>query len=142
MKINLDEKRPSGLNRSERPVRIPIHGYRNVLDVQGQEAGFHYCWVNDYNVDKFLAGEYEFVTHEVTVGHTKVNAGSQVGGKVSRPVGNGVTAFLMRVPDQYYQQDLKALADAVDERESSMKRSLNSGQDGQYGQVSITNKLS
>lgn len=142
MKINLDEKRPSGLNRSERPARIPIHGYRNVLDVQGQEAGWHYCWVNDYNVDRFLAGDYEFVTHEVTVGHTKVNNSSQVGSKVSRSMGNGVTGYLMRVPDELYKRDSAALEAVVNEREATMRQNLNSGQDGQYGQVSISNKLS
>lgn len=142
MKIRLEDSKPSSLNRSDRPARIPIHGYRNVLDVTGQEAGWHYCWVNDYNVDKYQDGGYEFVTHEVTVGHAKVNSGSQVGAKVSKAVGNGVTAFLMRLPEEYYNEELAALNEKVDASEETMKALLNSGKDGQYGKVSISSSRS
>jgi hypothetical protein len=142
MRVKLEETRPNSLNRSERPARVPIHGYRDVLDVRGQEAGWHYCWVNDYNVDKFLAGGYEYVTHAVMVGHTRLNEGSQIGSKVSKPVGNGVIGYLLRVPDEIFQEENRALEAEVDSREASMRSDLNSGKDGQYGKVSIQSKLS
>ena len=141
MRVKLEESRPSSINRSERPARVPIHGYRDTLAVNGQEAGWHYCWINDYNVDKYLAGGYEYVTHEVTVGHTKLNEGSQIGRNVSKPVGNGLIAYLMRCPEEIYQEEHAALEALVNERESSMRGELNSGKDGQYGRVSIQHKL-
>lgn len=141
MRIKLDENRPSSVNRSERPTRVPIHGYRDVLDVKGQEPGWHYCWVNDYNVDKWLSGGYEHVNHEVTVGHTKINQGSQIGSKVSKPVGNGLIAYLMRCPEEIYQEELRSLEAEANAREAAMKQELNSGKDGQYGGITIQTRL-
>jgi hypothetical protein len=55
-------------------------------------------------------------------------------------VGNGVTAFLMKQPREYYEEDQKAMHDLVDQREGDMKRSLNSGDNGTYGEVTIDRK--
>ena len=124
----------SKLNRAERPKRIPITGFRNKLTVEGQEPGFHYCWVRDDLVSRHERAEYEFVTHDVIVGDAAITA---VGGKVAVPGGNGVTLFLMRVPQELYDADMKELRDDVDEKEVDMYRSLNSGIDGQYGKVEL-----
>ena len=131
------EDRPSTLNRSERPKRVPINGQRDVMTVGGKEAGWHYCFVNDDQVAEYELAAYEHVTHEVTVGNRKINAASQLGGKISKAVGNGVTAYLMRVPDEYYEADRKAEAEELDAKEASMKAALNSKKDGQYGEVKI-----
>ncbi len=66
------EERPEKLNRSERPKRSPL-GRRDKLKVTGQEPGWHYCWVNDENVDEYMEHDYVFVTHEVSVGSKAVN---------------------------------------------------------------------
>ncbi len=131
------EDRPSKLNRSERPVREPIHGKRDKLAVKGQEAGWHYCWVNDYNVPKYEAAGYEFVTHEVTVGSRQINVGKSIGDKVTYAVGNGVTGFLMRILDEYFKEDIDTLHREVDEREATMRQQLNTKEDGRYGTVKI-----
>jgi hypothetical protein len=132
------EDRPSTVDRSGRPSRTPINGSRDKLTVQGQEAGWHYCWVNDDNVAKYEAAGYEFVTHDVVVGEKSINTASQVGGKVSMAVGNQVTAYLMRVLQEYYDEDMQAVQDDLDEKEAAMHATLNSGKDGQYGEVWIT----
>lgn len=133
------ENRPSSLNRSERPKRVPIHGHRDKLSLRGAQPGWHYCVVNDDggNVDRYLEGGYEFVTHDVTLGDKKINAASQIGQKVSLPVGNGLIGFLMRCPEEIYQEELDLLNQETDEKEAGMKRQLNSRNDGQYGQVEI-----
>lgn len=131
------EDRPVAVNRSERPKRQPINGYRDLLSVQGKEEGFHYCWVNEDKVPRYEQGWYEFVTHDVIIGDKRVNTAAQLGGKVSLAVGNQMTAYLMRIPNEYYDEDMKAQSDMVDEVESSMKAKLNSGADGQYGSVEI-----
>lgn len=132
------EDRPSTINRSERPKRNPINGHRDVLNVQGQEEGYHYCWVNEDKVPRYEQAWYEFVTHDVVVGDRKVNAASQLGGKVSMSVGNNLTAYLMRVPQEYYDEDRAAEQADLDEKETSMRSSLNSGGDGRYGGVDIS----
>jgi hypothetical protein len=128
--------KPSTLNRSDRPTRLPITGFRNKLTVEGQEAGFHYCWVRDDLIARFERAEYSFVTHDVIVGDVHI-ASSAIGGKVSVPGGNGVTLFLMRVPQELYDGDMQELADDIDEKELDMYRQLNSSKDGQYGKVEI-----
>ncbi len=129
------EERPTKLTRSERPTRTPINGSRDVLNVRGQEEGFHYCWVNESNVDRYLEGDYEFVTHEVIVGDKKLQAAA-MGSKHSKAVGNGVTAYLMRCPDEIYQDELKSVATKTNEVEST----LNEKADGQYGNIEVSRK--
>jgi hypothetical protein len=131
------EDRPNTLNRSERPKRVPINGFRDVLAVGGQEPGWHYCWVNEDEVPRYENGGYDFVEHDVTIGDRKVNAASQMGGRISTAVGNGVTGFLMRCPDEVYQEELDLVHGRVDESERAMYQNLNSGTDGRYGSVKI-----
>jgi hypothetical protein len=129
------EDRPNKLNTSERPHRVPINGLRDKMSVEGQEPGWHYCWVNDYNVPKYEGAGYVFVTHEVTVGSKHVNVGVPIGEKVSFFVGNGTTAYLMRLQDEYFIEDEAHVQGEVDEREAAMKANLNSKEDGRYGSV-------
>src|SRR4051812_37105224 len=103
---NVAEK-PSTLNRSERPQRVPINGLRDKMSVRGQEPGWHYCWVNEENCPRYALGRFEFVSHEVQVGDRKIDTASMIGGKVAMPVGNGVTAFLMRCPEDVYEEEMK-----------------------------------
>lgn len=131
------EDRPSTLNRAERPVRVPINGLRDKLSIHGQEPGFHYCIVNDYNVDTYVLGGYDFVTHDVKIGDRSINSAAMEGGKASIPVGNGVTGFIMRIPEEYYNEDRIAEQTDLDERESALRSTLNSKEDGRYGKVEI-----
>lgn len=131
------EDRPSKLNRSNRPTRGAIHGKRNKITVTGTEAGFHYCWVNEDNVERFVEDGYEFVTHDVVVGDKAINSDSRLGGKVSKNMGNSVTAYLMRCTDEIHKEINDMLNKEVDETESTMKGSLNQGKDGQYGEVKM-----
>lgn len=129
------EDRPSKLNRSERPVRTPINGARDILNVRGQEAGFHYCWVNEDNVGRYLEGGYEFVSHDVIVGDKKIEA-TAMGTHHTKAVGNGVTGYLMRCPEEFYEDELRNVAQKTNEVEST----LNNKSDGQYGNVEISSK--
>jgi hypothetical protein len=131
------EDRPSSLNRSERPKRVPINGLRDKLTVIGQEKGWHYCWVNDHNVPRFQNGGYEFVTHECIIGDRKVDNSTGTGSHHTMPVGNGVTGHLMRCPQEEYDEDQQSQMDEVKSRELAMKRALNSSTDGRYGKVEI-----
>lgn len=118
--------------------RVPINGYRDILSITGQEPGWHYCWVELDNVPRYENADYEFVTHDVIVGERKINAASQIGGKISIPGGNGMTLYAMRVLDEYYNEDMESLQSEIDEREASMKQALNSKSDGRYGEVDIS----
>ena len=131
--------RPSTVNRAELPHRTPIHGTRDILSVKGCLPGRHYLWVNDDggNIDRHLAARFYFVDHDVIVGDKKINAASQVGGRISLAAGNGVTAFLMWCTDEDYKEEMDLLHAEIDERERGMKEALNSKNDGRYGKVEI-----
>ena len=131
-------ERPDKLDRSKREDRVPIHGDRDRLSIEGQEEGFHYCWVNDYNVPKFERAGYTFVEHSVVIGDRRVDAASSTGVKHSLAVGNGITAYLMRCPNEYFDQDMASLNDKVDSYEVAMYEQLNSKKDGVYGKVDIS----
>lgn len=128
------EDRPTTLNRAERPKRTPINGYRNRLQITGEEPGFHYCWINDYNVDRYLEAGYDYVTHDVMVGHKKIDVTSQPGSRITQNVGNGVVAYLMRCPDDIYHDEMDSLEADLQEKEQAMRQQSN---EGQYGQVKI-----
>jgi hypothetical protein len=132
-----NEDRPTSLNRSERPKRVPINGLRDKLTVVGQEEGWHYCWVNEDKVPRFTAANYEFVTHECVIGDRKVDNNTAIGGKHSMNVGNGVTAYLMRCPQEEFDEDRATELAEIKAREDAMKRELNSSSDGRYGKVEI-----
>jgi hypothetical protein len=136
MKVKLED-RPDNLNRSDRPQRQSINGRRDVLNVRGKEQGWHYIWVNDYNVDAWLEGGYEFVVHNVVVGSKKIDASICEGGKISKPVGNGVTGYLMRCPQEIKDEEDALVDDKTDEADISLRQSLNSNEDGRYGEVEI-----
>jgi hypothetical protein len=89
-------------------------------------------------VPKFERAGYEFVEHAVVVGDRRVDAASSTGVKHSLAVGNGVTAYLMRIPNEYFDLDMAALNNKVDSYEAAMYDNLNSKKEGTYGEVKIT----
>ena len=126
-------------NRENKRERVPIGEPRGRLNVEGQEPGFHYAFINDYNVDHAQDSGYEFVTHNVKIGMRHVNRPSNADNsyKVSVPVGGGTIAFLMRIPQEFYDEDMKRLNARVDMTEQSMRKQ--SGSNGLEGKVSISN---
>jgi len=132
-----DDARPSTINRSGRPKRVAIHGLRDKLVVHGEEPGWHYCLVNDENVSLYQAAGYEHVTHEVQIGDRHIDAAQDVGGNVSLPVGNNVTGYLMRCLEEDYKEEMKLVDDETNAKEQALFQSLNSKEDGKYGEVRV-----
>lgn len=133
------EDRPNTVNRSDRPKRVPINGHRDILAVHGKEPGFHYCWIPEHMTARYESAGYDFVTHEVVVGDRKLNAGSQIGSKVSVPVGNGVTGFLMRCEESIFLEEKTHVHREADKQEQLMRSSAN--EEGRYGQVKIGKEI-
>jgi hypothetical protein len=113
--------------------RIPIGADRNVLFVDGQDPTKKYAWINDYNVDNMKASGFE----HVEVGQVRVSDashyGSQIGNVISKGVGAGVTAYLMCIDKELYDQDMKLLDVRTDEQEHGIYREAKS--DGLVGNL-------
>lgn len=103
-----------------RRQRNPITGYRTKLSLQGEQPGFHYAWINEENVGTCQDAGYEFVNHDIKVGNRHINVSELSGKNISRNVGNGVIAYLMRVPQEWFDEDLaeeqRLKVDAAEER--------------------------
>lgn len=55
---------------------------------------------------------------------------------VSKAVGNGVTAFVMVIPKELYDEDQKSMAQEVAEQESILFRQQKQGE-GRYGDIKV-----
>jgi hypothetical protein len=107
--------------------RIPLGADRDVLWVDGKDERKKYSWINDYNVAHMQASGFEFVP----VGEVRVSDntryGSQMGDVVCRPVGAGVTAYLMCIDKSLYDSDMKAMDAKADEQVAGIYREAKSG---------------
>ncbi len=126
-----------------REGRTPINGSRNIMTVSGiDEEKFHPCWVNDTddNLFKYIDAGYEFVLDDGTirVGDRSINRDSQLGTKVSKNVGNGITAYLMVIPKEYYEEDLAQYSKTIDDTEQDMLANAKQAVEGGYGSVKLS----
>ena len=131
------EDRSKSSERSGRPKRGAIHGKRNKITVTGCEPGWHYCWVNEDNVEAFIEDGYEFVVHDVKVGDRAVQTQSQLGSKVSRGMGAGVTAYLMRCTEEIHKEIHDMLNQETDATEQTMAKNSPRGTAELVGEVKI-----
>ena len=126
---------------SRESKRIPVSGNRNVMTVMDRDPNFAYRWVNDNSdgrIDRFKLGGWELVEKKGhTVGDRDVNTSTGATSLVTKMVGKDVTAYLMRINMELYEEDQAAKMAAILESEEDMKRQLNSGKDGTYGSVKM-----
>jgi len=120
-------------------MRIPMGGRRNITTVNDTPEGYVDRWVNDVTgrISRIKQAGYEHV-QAASVGDSNVDGSHCEDGVVSRDMGQGVTAYLMRQRKDYYDDDQRAKQVIVDESEDSMRRSSNDKRnDGFYGSVDI-----
>ena len=130
-------------NRPEakRPKRVPMHEQkRDRLTVQGRDPAYHYRIVNDVDdrIERLKLAGYEIAEEKVGIGDVGVeNNNISLGSGARMHVGKGVNAVLMKIRKEYYDADQKAKQREIDLKEQSIKRKLNSGEDGTYGETVI-----
>jgi len=108
----------------ERPTRVPVSGPRDLLTVADRDPNYVYRWVNDTpgRVERFKTGGYECVEDAGEIGQSTVDRGSRLGSVVTRSVGGAVTAVLMRISREWYDEDQAAKMDEIDRLEESMRQ--------------------
>lgn len=125
----------------EKRVRRTPVGQRNILTVSGKEEGYHYRFVNDEGdrvQSEFLDNGWEVVKAEdVRVGDKRLNAGSSLGSAAQVSVGQGGKAVLLRIKQEWYDEDQAVKQDYVNKTEESIREKA---LDGNYGKVEITRK--
>jgi hypothetical protein len=114
-----------------RPERTPL-GQRNRLGFKDQDPNFVYRYINDKE-DRLAAAQeagYDFVVSDAPTGDKRAAEATKLGTKVSKQVGNGTTAFLMRIPKEFYQEDQKAKTQRNLSLEDDMKPDKAKGEYG------------
>lgn len=135
---------PAKETRAQRPKRIPMSGSRMRMEVpeEYKDPNYHYAWINDQGelIPRALRALYEHVkVSECPVwGTSDVDSASSSDSNVCMGVGHGVTAYLMKLPMEYYEEDQAAQRKINNDRTADLKRELNSGEDGTYGEVDIS----
>ena len=98
-----NQSREVKAHSAKKRVRVPI-GSGNKLHVSPElmEEGYHYYWAVDRpgQIHMFEAAGYEKVT-------------DSRGDLVTTPAGNGETHMLMRVDNEYYDEDFEAAQQKV-----------------------------
>lgn len=136
--------RPAKVKRTERPHRVPMSGSRKRMhiDAEDRDPNFHYAWINDQKdlIYRAKRAGYENVTIEEMPKWgtaSDVDSANPAASVVSMKVDANITAYLMKQPMEYHLEDKAEMAAVVDAREADMKKDLNSGQNGTYGNVDI-----
>lgn len=124
-------KSPRG--RTKRVAQIA----RGPLSVRGKENGFHYRIVNDIDdrIVEFQEAGYEVVKDtDVSIGDKRVDKSSNLGGAKHFAVGGGQKAVLMRIRQDWYDEDQAEKANQIAQQELAIKKDALGGTDyGKYG---------
>lgn len=130
-----------------REGRTSVASQRNRLSVGGLDPNFQYRWVNaiDERLQIFLNAGYVFVMKsEVTkVGDPLVDNSEGTEARVTKGVGGGIKAYLMKIPKSLYEEYQAEKREELREMQRAMG-TLKSGhkysQDADYGSVKIEQK--
>lgn len=124
----------------KRVQRKPLH-QRGPQSISGEkDPNFHYRIVNDTGdrIHVFQQAGYELVTDgDLSVGDSRVSTAGDLGAAKRVISNDGTTSFLMRIPNEYYQEDQKAKQDKITELDQSMK---DESSQGFYGSIKTTTK--
>lgn len=118
--------------KQRRPNRTPL-SQRNRISFGNLDKNFVYRVVNDKDerLKQALEGGYEFVESDEKLGDERAAEGTAIDSRVAKPVGNGVTGYLMRIKKEWYEEDQAAKAAEVDKSEEAMKP-RNQQEQGQF----------
>lgn len=123
-----------------RPERIPVSGNRDILTVKNKEAGFVYRWVLDTGnrLVKFRQGGWEVAPDNgLVVGDARIGTVSQEGSAVTASAGNGQVLVLMRIKEEFYNEDQDYKERNIQEMEGEIENLGGNASDGRYGKVRI-----
>jgi len=126
------------LTTKRKSRRSNINRSRNVLTVLGKEPGYQYRIVNDDGdrITQFEEMGYEIVRDtNVQVGDRRIVNPTGEGSSVQVSVGGGMKAYVMRIKDEFYQEDRAAKDRHINDVEKGLARNTNETAD--YGKISI-----
>jgi hypothetical protein len=118
--------------------RSSINGTRNVLNISGKEPGWQYRVVNDTGdrIEQLKAIGYEMVEDsKVQVGDRRVANPTKEGSPIQVSVGGGVKGYVMRIKQEWYDEDAAKKAAHVDSIEKGLLKEAKEKSD--YGKLTV-----
>lgn len=126
-------------NTEKRVERRPLHQRGPQAIASGTlEPGFQYRFVNDIGsrIENFKAAGYEIVTdNSLAVGDSRVNDPSGLDSTKTVTSNDGTKSYLMRIKDEWYNEDQKAKQASILEQEKAIQTPRSQGAD--YGSVNL-----
>lgn len=129
-----------------RPKRVPVYeANRNKITVTNLDhQNFQYRWVNDIQdrIAMFKEGGWTFVNKDgKAVGDGGVDSSNVSGSALSRGMGGGVTAYLMCIPKELWEEDQQRKErEDIAPLEADIRRKADKASD--YGNFKIDSKKS
>ena len=124
--------------------RIPL-GEQHRLASVDRPVGYVDRWINDVDGRVFKARKagYEFIDREGSIIKEKDERFQDPewqNSAMSQPVGGGITAYLMRVKKEFYDEDQAEKQTKIDAQENQMRKKNIPGvkTDQVYGEISIS----
>lgn len=130
------------LKSKVRPDRVPVYeANRNKITVKGLDhENFMYRWVNDTEdrLNTFLNAQWEFVLKNgLQAGDGDVDSSQRTTSALSKGMGSGVVAYLMRIPKDIWLDDQERKErEEIATLEADMRSNANQAAD--YGRLNIT----
>lgn len=129
---------PNQIEASARPRRSAL-SHRNRLAVRNKEPGYVYRIVNDDDdkINNLIERGYELCSKESVgaVGDKRVDNTSSMGSATYFSVGQGTKATVMRIRNEWYEEDKKMKEQAADDLEQTMKDGARNASN--YGSLKI-----
>lgn len=122
-------------SKEERPERIPVSGQRNLINVRGIDTDKYVVrWVNDTEdrIRMFERGGWEKVTEDVGIGDRTADSSNQKQSFATKYMGANVTAYLMKIKREWYEEDQASKARLIKEQEDELLRQHRE-EEGRYG---------
>lgn len=124
----------------KRPRRTPLEAAeRNRLVVNGlDEENYTYRWVNDTGerILQLKDRGYEFVNSRgKIVGDMTIDSAKLDSSIVSQRMGGGITAYLMAIPKEYYEEDQAYKRKRLKETEEALFST--DKEKGNYGKIDV-----
>lgn len=118
--------------------RTSINGTRNVLNISGKEPGWSYRVVNDVGdrIEQLKEIGYEIVEDsKVQVGDRRIANPTKEGSPVKVSVGGGVQGYVMRIRQEWKDEDQAKKDARVDKIEQGLVRDAKEQSD--YGKITV-----
>lgn len=134
---------PNKLRR--RRERIPITEQKRIMNIPNKDESYVYRLVNDVedNLYRFLKGGYEIVDkdgEDLSI-DGRLQDPSWRQSAASQSVGGGITAYLVRIPREWYNEDQQKKQRYLDDKTANLARKVIPGINDKnvYGEISINN---